>query len=79
MVKNIAVSSNIWDIPDTAYATLESHTGDRRADEATAEAQRLHDEDVEKYYSGKPDPEYEEDPHVVGERQIEIRKAIFGE
>ena len=40
---------DIWDTQDKAYATLKSHTGDRREDEAIAKAQRMHDEDVADY------------------------------
>lgn len=65
----------LWDTPVTAYATLKSHTGDRRNDEAIAEAQRLHDEEEERFNSEN----YEwVDPYVVGEQQIKLREAIFG-
>ena len=38
-----------WDTEVIPRATLKSHTGDRREDEAIAKAQRMHDEDVADY------------------------------
>ena len=68
-----------WPIEDKAYATLKSHTGDRRryeADLIAARDQIWLEEEEEKYKNGyKMTPEEEK---AILEQQIRLRESLFG-